>query len=518
MAKEDEKLCFACPGRYPAAYSSCPRCQLALVFEKIGKVWRVEGLVGRGGMGAVFAAHHESDRRKRAAVKVLVPVAGEQKADRAERIARFQREAAAMERLTHQNIVELYDFARERDGSLYLAMEFLEGPTLAKVLKERGPLPPREAAELIIPVLSALEASHKVGVIHRDLKPDNIVLATIQDGKKTVERVKVVDFGVARLKDDSLTDAGQALGTPVYMAPEQAQGGDIDERVDVYGAGAVLYELLSGRPPFLPPDAPNANLAVLAQIMTTDAEMLSARCPDVPKGVESVVMRALCRDREQRFASAGEFITALQRALEHPDEVQWTRPEGPFEIALPPAVAAAAQQVAGRSSSSLPQAGRSAQGLPPVLRHSIPPVLRQSLSPLSRRSLPPAAPLSPLSPLHSGPSRLSGQNAGQGHPGHPGLSSHSAGGLSQVTSSNSDAGRSHGGITPVPPSHASLVSPAPSLSSLGIQTKQGTSLLYKLLIASIYLIVVSVILVSLLLDRNSCRGRAGTGTTSVPVR
>ena len=99
MAKDPEKLCFACPARYPAAYSSCPRCQLPLVFPHIGKVWRVDGLIGRGGMGAVFAAHHVDDRRKRAAVKVLVPIAGEQKADRADRIARFQREALAMGRL-----------------------------------------------------------------------------------------------------------------------------------------------------------------------------------------------------------------------------------------------------------------------------------------------------------------------------------------------------------------------------------------------------------------------------------
>jgi hypothetical protein len=244
VAKDAEKMCFACPANYPAAYSSCPKCQLPLVFPDIGRVWSVEGLIGRGGMGAVFAAHHTEDRRKRAAVKVLVPIAGEMKADRVDRIGRFQREAEAMRRLVHQNIVQLYDFARERDGSLYLAMEYLQGPTLAKILKERGQLPESEAIELLLPVLSAIEAAHKVGVIHRDLKPDNIVLATVTDGKKEVERVKVVDFGVARLKDDSVTDTGQALGTPVYMAPEQAQGSDIDERVDIYGAGTVLYELL----------------------------------------------------------------------------------------------------------------------------------------------------------------------------------------------------------------------------------------------------------------------------------
>jgi serine/threonine-protein kinase len=423
VAKEPEKLCLACPASYPAAYSTCPRCQLPLVFQLVGKQWCIDSLVGRGGMGAVFAARHVDDRRKRAAVKVLVPIAGEGKAERADRMARFQREATAMERLTHPNIVQIYDFVRERDGSLYLAMEFLEGPSLSKLLKQRGHLPSREAVEFCRPVLSALEAAHKVGVIHRDIKPDNIVLATVQEGKGQVERIKVVDFGVARLKGDSVTDAGQALGTPVYMAPEQAQGGDIDERVDVYGVGAVLYELLTGRPPFIPPEAPNPNLAVLALIMTTDPEPLRSRNPEISLAMESVV---------------------------HPDEVLWTRPADLPALQLPSAVAAALTAPVVR--------------VPKALRISLPPATRNSgvsvVAPSSRSS--PAVP-----PIQ-----------------RPGASS-------------SSAAVRHVMAAPSPPP----VAAGASASNL----KSGTSLAYKLLIASVYLVLVGVLLVLLLVDRASCR-------------
>lgn len=444
VAKDSEKLCLACPASYPAAYSTCPRCQLPLVFPVVGKVWYIDSLIGRGGMGAVFLAHHVEDRRKRAAVKVLVPIAGEMKADRTDRMTRFSREATAMRRLTHPNIVELYDFVRERDGSLYLAMEFLEGPSLAKILKERGALPAAYAVSLCQPVLSALEAAHKVGVIHRDIKPDNVVLAKVSDGKQETQRIKVVDFGVARLQGDSVTDTGQALGTPVYMAPEQAQGNDIDERVDIYGVGAVLYELLTGRPPFTPPEAPNPNMAVLALIMTSDPEPLRSRNPDVSPALESVVLRAMCRDREQRFRSTAEFAAALQEALERPDEPVWVRPVVTKSLILPPAVAAAAQQAMPSRVSRPPGAfaGRSSSSAPALAYRS----------------------------MSSGPV----------------LASRASSAVSPVLTRSSA-------------SAASVSATSPQLS------RPSTSRAYKLLIASIYLILVSVLIVSLLVDRASCR-------------
>ncbi len=530
MAKEPEKRCFACPASYPAAYSSCPKCQLPLVFADIGKVWHVEGLVGRGGMGAVFAAHHVEDRRKRAAVKVLVPIAGEMKADRADRIARFQREAEAMGRLIHQNIVQLYDFSRERDGSLYLAMEFLEGPTLSKILKERGPLPEAEAIELMLPVLSAVEAAHKVGVIHRDLKPDNIVLATISDGKKESQRVKVVDFGVARLKGDSMTDAGQALGTPVYMAPEQAQGGDIDERVDVYGTGAVLYELLTGRPPFVAPDQPNANLVVLAKILTTEPPPLRDSCPELSEALESVVLHAMCRDRDLRFRSCTEFIAALRAAQKNPHQALWQKPEEVAQLALPPAVAAAAAQPpprASRRSIPPPRSSLSAPQGPLHIGHSGAAVPVPQLS--SRSGPAPSSPMvggrsgpAPSSPMvggRSGPAPSSPMAAGRSGPAPAAPLSVGRSGPAVRRISNPPAspsspmtGRSSTSSGPAWASRSAQAVPAvPSAESgtagSSAHKQRGSSVAYKVLITLVYLIAVSVILVSLLLDRTSCRRR-----------
>ncbi|MFO0574888.1 MAG: protein kinase [Polyangia bacterium] len=500
MAKDQEKLCFACPASYPAAYSSCPKCQLPLVFPCIGKVWRVEGLIGRGGMGAVFLAHHVDDPRKRAAVKVLATIAGEQRADRMDRIARFQREAEAMRRLTHPNIVQLYDFSRERDGSLYLAMEYLQGPSLSKLLKARHCLPGDEAASLILPVLSAVEAAHKVGVIHRDLKPDNIVLATVQDGKREVQRIKVVDFGVARLKDDSLTDSGQALGTPVYMAPEQAQGGSVDERVDVYGAGAVLYELLTGHPPFTPPDAPNANLAVLARIMTTDPTPIRERCPDISPALESVVQGAMCRDREKRYHSVEEFAAALQEAVKRPDERLWTPPAEITALPLPSAVAAAVSQ-----PNRLP-------------RNSIPPHLRTSMGPL-RRSMGPGASV-PASPLLGGPSGpVAMSRAAASAPVAPLSVSRSGAAIPPLGTgsrppsapgsfsapSRPPVARSAQSFTPVPPGAASEASRPSVVASKS--SKPPASRGYRLFIAGLYLVLVGAILLVLAITNCRVRGK-----------
>jgi formylglycine-generating enzyme required for sulfatase activity/serine/threonine protein kinase len=386
VLKERDKLCFACPASYPASYSSCPRCQLPLVFPIIGRTWVIEGLLGRGGMGAVFAAHHISTPQRKAAVKVLVPVPGEQMADRRDRIGRFHREALALRRLVHDNIVGLYDFARERDGSLYLAMERLEGPTLSALVKSSGALPVSQAVELILPVLSAVGAAHKVGVIHRDLKPDNIVLATVGTGAARKQVIKVVDFGVARLAGDTFTRTGQALGTPVYMPPEQANGTDIDERVDIYGAGAVLYELLTGRPPFVAPDAPNANLAVLAMVVTSEPRPPREIQKDVPPALDAVVLRAMRRNRDERFPSVDAFAAAIREALQNPGVVTWAPPATSAPSAHSPPLAPEA--LPSLAADSLPV--RAAGALP-----NVPLPLR---APSAERPLEPAAAI-PAAPL-----------------------------------------------------------------------------------------------------------------------
>jgi serine/threonine protein kinase len=513
--KDQEKICVSCGSSYPAAYSSCPRCQLPLVFPVIGKVWHVDKLIGRGGMGAVFLAHHIEDPNKLSAVKVLQLVVGEQRADRQEKVGRFQREAEALGRLKHPAIVELFDFARERDGTLYMAMEYLQGVPLSRVLTERGPLPPQDAVSIILQVLAAVSGAHRVGIIHRDLKPDNIVVISgSDDGTGHDERVKVVDFGVARLKDDPATEAGQALGTPVYMAPEQAQGGEIDERVDVYGAAAVLFELLAGRPPFLPPDGPNSNLLLLAKIMTQDPAPLRELRPEVSVALESVIERALCRDRTLRFPKVDDFAEALRTALAHPTGRLWVRPQVVPPLSLPPLVAQAVSPSRPASvSRTLPPPVRSSASLPPVMRSGGANLSRSALgtSAAAGRSAAALVGLSqstsaltslqslrndgvPISALSSGPSgSFPGGNSG----------------AHAVPSSAMSAGRSgavslpRSGLTPTPPIEPSRTS--------SLRPAEQRSLTYRILIALLYLGAVSILTFSLLFDRSSCRGNRDRG-------
>ncbi len=339
----------------------------------------------------MFAAYHMSDPHRKAAVKVLVPVPGEQLADRRDRIGRFHREALALRRLVHENIVQLYDFARERDGSLYLAMERLDGPTLSTLLKQGGVPTVERAVELMLPVLSAVAAAHKVGVIHRDMKPDNIVLANVGAEPTRRQEIKVVDFGVARLAGDTFTRTGQALGTPVYMPPEQANGSDIDERVDIYGAGAVFYELVTGRPPFVAPDAPNANLAVLAMVMTSEPRSPREIRREISPALESVIMRSMRRNRDERFSSVAVFASAIRDAMKNPSVVSWT----------PPAASAASPRpvltpLLSLGADSLPVAGpgnllQQAQVLPLVKHSSSTPVSGFQTGWLGHAAVPSAA-------------------------------------------------------------------------------------------------------------------------------
>ncbi len=472
-------------------------------------------------MGAVFLAHHIEDPSRLSAVKVLQLVVGEQRADRQEKVSRFQREAEALGRLKHPAIVELFDFARERDGSLYMAMEYLQGVPLSHVLKEQGPLEPGDAIALILQVLAAVGAAHRVGIIHRDLKPDNIVVLRnpdSSDGRLRFDRVKVVDFGVARLKDDPATDAGQALGTPVYMAPEQAQGGEIDERVDVYGAAAVLFELLAGRPPFLPPDGPNSNLLLLAKIMTQDPAPLHELRPEVSPALESVIERALCRDRTLRYPSVADFSQALHAAVAQPNERLWIRPQVVAPLSLPPLVAqAVAPSRPAPLSRTLPPPVRSSASLPPVMRSGPTSLSRQALgsSGISRSTagMPglsqSTSALNSLSSLRGDGVPASSLSSGPSGPYLGGVS-----GAHPVPSSSLSGIRSGAVVLP-----RSSVTPPPSESSRSLLSGQRAerSITYRILIALLYLAAVSILVFSLLFDRSSCRGNRERSSNLPPA-
>jgi serine/threonine-protein kinase len=259
--------------------------------------------IGEGGMGVVVEAENVVTG-KRVAIKWMHP----QIAVQPEAIERFLREARATARVRHPNVVDVYDAVHEND-TCFLVMELLEGEPLS-ALMSRGDTPAHRIVALLLEAMRGVASAHAKGVVHRDIKPDNIFLAVEPERASCVP--KVLDFGISKLIDPqavSLTRTGTALGTPVYMSFEQLCGvKDVDGRTDVYGFGVVLYEALTGRLPF---DAPNLPQLV-AKLSRTVPPSLRELRPDVPEGLARVVARAMAKERDARFGSLAEMITALE--------------------------------------------------------------------------------------------------------------------------------------------------------------------------------------------------------------
>jgi serine/threonine protein kinase len=224
---------------------------------------------------------------------------------------RFRREAQAAARLKHQNAVTIYDFGISDGGIVYLVMELVEGQSLRWLIKEQGPLVPSAASEIMTQVCAALDEAHTQKVVHRDIKPDNIIVATSASGL----RVKVLDFGIARLRDMSgfgnLTQTGSVMGTPQYMSPEQCLGEELDGRSDIYSLGVVLYEMLAGVVPFNSP----TSMAVVVQHVNSAPPPLRVLNVSISPAVEAVVMRALEKRRDARPQSANALAAELAAAL-----------------------------------------------------------------------------------------------------------------------------------------------------------------------------------------------------------
>jgi beta-lactam-binding protein with PASTA domain/tRNA A-37 threonylcarbamoyl transferase component Bud32 len=258
--------------------------------------YRVDSRIARGGMAAVYLA---TDTRldRRVAVKVMHPAL----ADDAEFVARFIREARSAARLSHPNVVAVFDQGADGDA-VFLVMEYVEGYTLRDLLRERGPLQPGAALAVLEPVLAALAAAHDAGLVHRDVKPENVLLA--DDG-----RVKVADFGLARAVAEASHTAstGLLIGTVAYLAPEQVEHGTADARSDVYAAGVMLFELLTGRQPFFGETA----IAVAYRHVNDVVPAPSTCAPGIPERVDALVTRATSRDPDRRPADASAFLVAL---------------------------------------------------------------------------------------------------------------------------------------------------------------------------------------------------------------
>jgi beta-lactam-binding protein with PASTA domain len=263
--------------------------------------YRVVARLGSGGMADVYCAE-DTQLGRRVALKVLY----RRFAEDAQFVERFKREASSAAGLSHPSIVGVFDRG-EWDGTYYIAMELIEGRTLKDVIRERGPAPPEAAVDIAVQILRALKFAHQRGVVHRDIKPQNVLVD--DDG-----RVKVTDFGIARAGASDMTETGSIMGTAQYLSPEQAQGRPVDARSDLYSVGVVLYEMLTGRVPF---DAESPVTVALKQVSEAPIPPRELD-PSIPPALEAVVLRTLEKEPELRYADADELIGALEAARADP--------------------------------------------------------------------------------------------------------------------------------------------------------------------------------------------------------
>lgn len=269
----------------------------SLINTKLGK-YLIQAEIGRGGMGAVYRAYDTSLDRN-VAIKVLAPHLVWEK----EFVERFLREAKAAARLKHPGIVTIHDVGQESDW-YYFVMEYLQGHTLTEIIHQQGPLPSDKAISYLKQMADALDYAHQNGLVHRDIKPGNIVISQM--------RATLTDFGIARAgRDTRLTATGTIVGTPEYMSPEQTQGLETDARSDQYSLAVVAYELLSGQVPFQAESA----VALLYKVVHETPPPISQVRPDLPKGVEAVLDRALAKQPDERFETVKAFVETLEKAL-----------------------------------------------------------------------------------------------------------------------------------------------------------------------------------------------------------
>jgi eukaryotic-like serine/threonine-protein kinase len=309
------KVCPACGKEYLDTNSLCTldaevlqSVDDSLLGETLAEKYLVEQLIKRGGMGSVYRGKHVM-MDKTVAIKVLRPsLAGDDVV-----VARFSREAKAASRISHPHAVSVTDFGEAETGVVFLVMEYLDGRTLKDLIRSEGPMTLERTVEIIRQVSGALDAAHQQGVIHRDLKGDNIMLSQSDGG----DWAKVLDFGIAKIlqpegaRDKDITAANSVIGTPQYMSPEQcSQTGPIDARSDVYSLGVIVYEMLAGRVPFTG-DSPT--VIMMKQVGDEPPSVLDAR-PDLPASIDNLIKKALAKQPADRFQTAGELSEALTKA------------------------------------------------------------------------------------------------------------------------------------------------------------------------------------------------------------
>jgi hypothetical protein len=273
--------------------------------DVVAQRYEIVRLLGRGGMGAVYAAVDRELSREPVALKTMFPAEHVSEAA----MQRFRREIQLARRVAHPNVCRIFDLGQHpapRGGEplLFVTMELVEGVTLTEVLRREGRLAPEEVLRIVRQIASGLEAIHGAGIVHRDLKPDNLMLVP------GAGRVVIMDFGLARLAgstDVSITETGAIVGSPLYMAPEQLEGRDVTPATDIYALGLIIYELITATPPFEGEGA----IALIAKRLHATPPPPSARCEAVDPAWDAPVMRCLARDPAERFARAGDVVGAL---------------------------------------------------------------------------------------------------------------------------------------------------------------------------------------------------------------
>jgi serine/threonine-protein kinase len=274
----------------------------------LADTYEVEHPIGHGGMGEVWVAKHLRLPGRRVVIKVLRYGASDPVA-----LARFRREAEIGSRLGHPNIVQVLDFNTLPAGAPYLVLELLEGETLASRLY-RGRMPLADASGIVVQIGSALAAAHREGIVHRDLKPDNVFLCQAYVGGELRDLVKVLDFGISKMRGSItvLTQDSALIGTPQYMAPEQATGNnsEIDARTDIFAFGAIVFEMLTGRPPF----TGDSLASVIHAVVYAPSPSLRDYVPDAPERLVRAIERALAKDREARFPDVASFVREVTGA------------------------------------------------------------------------------------------------------------------------------------------------------------------------------------------------------------
>jgi serine/threonine protein kinase len=397
------KYCDNCHSAYPDDFTICPRDQGALRHASdlvpgmiIRGKYEILEKIGTGGMASVYRARHLAFGEI-CAIKLVGP----KLAHDADFLKRFRTEAVVTRKLQHPNAVRVEDLDTTEDGRPFIIMEFVEGRSLREVIRAEGALPLPRAVAIARQACAALAAAHSIGITHRDIKPDNILLARAPNGQ---DFVKVLDFGIAKVKEGAIdtgegytpTQTGMVMGTPQYISPEQAmgkRGAEVDGRSDLYSLGVVLYEMVTGRLPF---SSDTAMGMILHHLQTTPTPPQIARTDlSIPAPLSDLLMKALQKERDRRFASAAEMLAALDAVAALP------LPPGPLPSApvrasrqspVPVATPAPAERptpqpalthiddIEDRPTRAMPQGGR-ATPVPP-LPTSYPPLPRSEPTPI----------------------------------------------------------------------------------------------------------------------------------------